>query len=90
MFRFFFPNIDRQLAEFLLKAQEDGVFLLRNSIHFPDKLTLSLAFEARFEHYLVEKNDKFQFSINKIRWFDKIDDLIIVFKRLIILFQFYL
>ncbi len=78
LLRFFFTNIDRQIAEFLLRAQDNGVFLLRNSIHFPEKLTLSLVFETRFEHYLIEENDDLKFSINKIKWFNTLEDLIIV------------
>ena len=47
-------------------------------MHFPEKLTLSLVFEANFEHYLIEEDENLKFSINRMKWFNTIEDLIIV------------
>ncbi|XP_071171781.1 tyrosine-protein kinase CSK-like isoform X1 [Mytilus galloprovincialis] len=46
-------SITREQAEDLLQFKEDGVFLLRDSVHFRGDFTLSVVYYNKVEHYRV-------------------------------------
>ncbi|XP_071118990.1 tyrosine-protein kinase CSK-like isoform X1 [Haliotis cracherodii] len=46
-------RMTREEAERLLKFQEDGVFLIRDSVHYHGDYTLSVVYEGRVDHYRV-------------------------------------
>ena len=46
-------NISREETESLLGQQEDGVFLIRDSIHFVGDRTLSLCCDGQIDHYRI-------------------------------------
>ena len=46
-------SISREETEYLLGNQEDGVFLIRDSIHFVGDHTLSVSCEGRIDHYRI-------------------------------------
>jgi hypothetical protein len=74
---FYFSNINRIQAELLLYGQDNGVFLIRNSLTH-NKLTLSLVInENKFEHYLIKTQlDTGYYSLNELDWFKTLYDLI--------------
>lgn len=45
--------ISRQEAEDLLQGGEDGVFLIRDSVHFLGDYTLSVCCDKRVDHYRI-------------------------------------
>ncbi|XP_045156725.1 tyrosine-protein kinase CSK-like isoform X1 [Mercenaria mercenaria] len=45
--------ISRQEAEDLLQGGEDGVFLIRDSVHFHGDFTLSVCCDSRVDHYRI-------------------------------------
>jgi hypothetical protein len=76
---FYFPNLNRNQAEALLYGQESGVFLIRDSVLFKGRLTLSfIDGDQKFEHYIVERNRNLNntLSIDKIKWFNSLNELI--------------
>ena len=46
-------SISREETEALLGGHEDGVFLIRDSIHFVGDRTLSVSCMGRIDHYRV-------------------------------------
>ena len=46
-------GISREETEALLGGHEDGVFLVRDSIHFVGDRTLSVSFEGHIDHYRI-------------------------------------
>lgn len=46
-------SITREETETLLGGQEDGVFLIRDSIHYVGDRTLSVSCENRIDHYRI-------------------------------------
>lgn len=46
-------TITRQEAEELLSNKDDGVFLIRDSVHFQGDYTLSVACDGRVDHYRI-------------------------------------
>ncbi|KAK3098941.1 hypothetical protein FSP39_024518, partial [Pinctada imbricata] len=49
----FHGRITREEAEHLLVEKNDGVFLIRDSVHFQGDFTLSIAFQGKVEHYRI-------------------------------------
>lgn len=46
-------GITREETETLLGGQEDGVFLIRDSIHYVGDRTLSVSCDSRIDHYRI-------------------------------------
>ncbi|OWF54088.1 Tyrosine-protein kinase CSK [Mizuhopecten yessoensis] len=49
----FHGSISREQAENLLQDMEDGVFLVRDSVHYRGDFTLSVSFDNKVDHYRV-------------------------------------
>ena len=73
---FYFRNLNRNQSEALLYGQDDGVFLIRNSVNYKGNLTLSFVNKGEFEHYLIERDKRNYVSINEDVWFSSIDKLV--------------
>ena len=53
--------ITRDEAENLLRGKPDGVFLVRDSVHFHGDYTLSLSCDSRIDHYrILTKNNELE------------------------------
>ena len=55
--RWYHGRISREETEALLRYCEDGVFLVRDSIHFQGDCTLSVAIQGRIDHYRILRHD---------------------------------
>ena len=86
---FYFPGLNRNQAEALLSGHDNGVFLIRDSVLFRGRLTLSVVYNNNFEHYIIECN-KFNrnlFTIDQKSWFNSINDLIRVSLTFFLIFK---
>ena len=57
LFRWYHGRISRDETEIILHSCEDGVFLVRDSIHFQGDCTLSVAINGRVDHYRILRRD---------------------------------
>ena len=51
--RWYHGRISREQAEALLQHKEDGMFLVRDSVHFAGDYTLSVCFDDHIDHYRI-------------------------------------
>lgn len=72
---FYFPGLNRNQAEALLSGHDNGVFLIRDSVLFSGRLTLSFVNNDSFEHYIIETYRNNVTIDNKL-WFSTVNDLI--------------
>lgn len=57
----FHGSITREQAESLLQDKEDGVFLVRDSVHYRGDFTLSVSFDNKVDHYrILAHNNKLE------------------------------
>ncbi|XP_069137994.1 tyrosine-protein kinase CSK-like isoform X2 [Argopecten irradians] len=57
----FHGSISREQAESLLQNMEDGVFLVRDSVHYRGDFTLSVSFDNKVDHYrILAHNNKLE------------------------------
>ena len=53
--------ISRDEAEDLLRGKPDGVYLVRDSVHFHGDFTLSISCDSRIDHYrILTKNNELE------------------------------
>ena len=59
-FRWFHGKISREDAEKILVPRVSGLYLVRESVHYPGDYTLSLCSETGVEHYhiITDQNNK--------------------------------
>ncbi len=81
--QWFFKDISRRDSERLLEyfENERGVFLVRNSSQENGRFSLSILDitkekQRHTKHYLIERNEKFEYFIKRNRTFKSIEDLI--------------
>nr|BAF02917.1 protein tyrosine kinase CSK [Monosiga ovata] len=71
----FHGKISRELAESLLMPREDGLFLVRESAHFPGDYTLCVCFQDQVDHYRMQgKNGKL--TIDEEVYFSSLEELV--------------
>lgn len=73
---FYFGKLNRNQSEALLSGQDDGVFLIRNSVNYKGNLTLSFVNKGDCEHYLIERDKRNFVSIHEDVWFSSVDKLV--------------
>ena len=78
--RWFHGKINRDKAETLLDARVDGLFLVRESIHYPGDYTLSVCKRNIVEHYRIIYKDN-KLTIDEDSYFDNLPELVEVFYR---------
>jgi uncharacterized membrane protein len=67
--------LNRNQAEALLSGHDNGVFLIRDSVLFRGRLTLSFVNNDSFEHYIIERYFN-NVTIDNQLWFASVNDLI--------------
>jgi hypothetical protein len=74
--------LNRNQAEALLSHHDNGVFLIRDSVLYKGRLTLSFINNGEFEHYIIEScnNESSNYekicSIDNKYWFKSVNDLV--------------
>lgn len=71
----FHGKMDRIEAEKLLHPRENGLFLVRESNHYPGDYTLCVVYSSSVEHYRVKKNDS-GMSVDEEIFFNNLIELI--------------
>lgn len=75
-FRWFHGKIDRLKAEkLLLDIQTNGLFLVRESVHYPGDYTLSVYHKNKVEHYRIIYS-KNKLTIDEEGYFDNLPGLV--------------
>lgn len=77
-FRWFHGKISRDKAEELLDPRVDGLFLVRESIHYPGDYTLSVCKQNIVEHYRIIFKDN-KLTIDEESYFNNLNELVEVF-----------
>ena len=67
--------MNRNQAEALLSGHDNGVFLIRDSVLFRGRLTLSFVNNDSFEHYIIERYCN-NVTIDNQLWFASVNELI--------------
>lgn len=75
-FRWYHGKISREQAEALLQYRQDGMFLIRDSVHFQGDFTLSVVFEGSIDHYrILNKHNKLEVDGGEC-FFDNLIELV--------------
>lgn len=73
----FHGKITREESEHMLSQMVNGLFLVRESTHFPGDYTLSICSDKAIEHYRIQKDEKNkQLTIDEDSYFDNLAELI--------------
>ncbi|XP_013778262.1 tyrosine-protein kinase CSK-like [Limulus polyphemus] len=71
----FHGKITREKAEDLLRAGDDGLFLVRESTNFPGDYTLCVCYKSKVEHYRVIYTDN-RLTIDEEEYFENLSKLV--------------
>lgn len=69
-------KLGREEAEKLLSPLECGLYLVRESAHFPGDFSLSICSEKTVEHYRIKKNARKELTIDDEEYFANLAELI--------------
>jgi c-src tyrosine kinase len=73
----FHGKITREESEHMLSQMVNGLFLVRESTHFPGDYTLSICSDKAIEHYRIQKHERTrQLTIDDESSFDNLAELI--------------
>ena len=75
--RWFHGKITRDEAETLLNPRKNGLFLVRESTHYPGDYTLCVCIQGKVEHYRIiyEKNQR-RLTIDEEVFFQTLPELV--------------
>lgn len=77
----FHGKITREESEQMLTPMQNGLFLVRESTHYPGDYTLSICSNVAIEHYRIQKCAiRKQVTIDEESYFDNLAELIAVGK----------
>lgn len=75
----FHGKITREESEQMLLPMVNGLFLVRESTHFPGDYTLSICSDKAIEHYRIQKDERQKkLTIDEDSYFDNLAELIAV------------